>query len=128
MKCPFCGFEESKVIDSRPTDEGERIRRRRECISCQKRFTTYEVIESVPVHEEIKLGSEKRDELIDNYIETVRGIECGEVAMDNREIPEEQIVKPLKKVIRIANEVDLKRVEENKKKEKEALKLKMLII
>ncbi len=49
MKCPFCGFEESKVIDSRPTDEGERIRRRRECISCGKRFTTYEIIESVPV-------------------------------------------------------------------------------
>ncbi len=49
MKCPFCGFEESKVIDSRPTDEGERIRRRRECLKCQKRFTTYEIIESVPI-------------------------------------------------------------------------------
>jgi len=49
MKCPFCGFEESKVIDSRPTDEGERIRRRRECIQCAKRFTTYEIIESVPL-------------------------------------------------------------------------------
>lgn len=49
MKCPYCGFEESKVIDSRPTDEGERIRRRRECLGCSKRFTTYEVIETVPV-------------------------------------------------------------------------------
>ena len=49
LKCPFCGFEESKVIDSRPTDEGERIRRRRECISCGKRFTTYEIIETVPI-------------------------------------------------------------------------------
>lgn len=49
MKCPYCGFVESRVIDSRPTDEGERIRRRRECIQCQKRFTTYEVIESLPV-------------------------------------------------------------------------------
>lgn len=49
MKCPFCSFEESKVIDSRPTDEGERIRRRRECIKCTKRFTTYEIIESVPI-------------------------------------------------------------------------------
>ncbi|MGN1194805.1 MAG: transcriptional regulator NrdR [Acutalibacteraceae bacterium] len=49
MKCPFCGYTESKVIDSRPTDEGEKIRRRRECISCQKRFTTYEIIESVPI-------------------------------------------------------------------------------
>lgn len=49
MKCPFCSYEESKVIDSRPTDDGERIRRRRECISCQKRFTTYEIIESLPL-------------------------------------------------------------------------------
>ncbi len=49
MKCPFCSYEESKVIDSRPTDEGEKIRRRRECISCGKRFTTYEIIESVPI-------------------------------------------------------------------------------
>ena len=49
MKCPFCGFEESKVIDSRPTDEGQRIRRRRECLQCTKRFTTYEIIESLPI-------------------------------------------------------------------------------
>lgn len=49
MKCPYCAFEESKVIDSRPTDEGERIRRRRECLKCQKRFTTYEIIESLPI-------------------------------------------------------------------------------
>ncbi|MEE1244124.1 MAG: transcriptional regulator NrdR [Acutalibacteraceae bacterium] len=49
MKCPFCGYEESKVIDSRPTDEGQRIRRRRECLQCSKRFTTYEVIESLPI-------------------------------------------------------------------------------
>ena len=49
MKCPFCSYEESKVIDSRPADDGERIRRRRECIKCGKRFTTYEIIESVPI-------------------------------------------------------------------------------
>ena len=49
MKCPYCSFEESKVIDSRPTDEGERIRLRRECLNCQKRFTTYEIIESLPI-------------------------------------------------------------------------------
>lgn len=49
MKCPYCGYSESKVIDSRLTDEGERIRRRRECLNCAKRFTTYEVIETVPV-------------------------------------------------------------------------------
>jgi transcriptional repressor NrdR len=49
MKCPYCGYEESRVIDSRPTDEGERIRRRRECVKCLKRFTTYEIIESLPL-------------------------------------------------------------------------------
>ncbi len=49
MRCPFCGYEESKVIDSRPTDEGEKIRRRRECLQCQKRFTTYEIIETLPI-------------------------------------------------------------------------------
>lgn len=48
MKCPYCGFDESKVVDSRPADEGERIRRRRECLSCGKRFTTYEIIENLP--------------------------------------------------------------------------------
>ena len=49
MKCPYCGYVESKVIDSRPTDESERIRRRRECIKCGRRFTTYEVIETTPL-------------------------------------------------------------------------------
>ena len=49
MKCPYCSYEESKVIDSRPTDEGERIRRRRECLKCGKRFTTYELIENLPI-------------------------------------------------------------------------------
>ena len=49
MKCPFCGEPESKVIDSRPTDEGTRIRRRRECPQCARRFTTYEIVESVPI-------------------------------------------------------------------------------
>lgn len=62
MKCPFCSCEESKVIDSRPTDEGERIRRRRECISCQKRFTTYEIIETVPV---IVVKKDKSREVFD---------------------------------------------------------------
>lgn len=49
MKCPYCSCEESKVVDSRPTDEGERIRRRRECFNCNKRFTTYEIIETMPM-------------------------------------------------------------------------------
>ena len=49
MKWPFCGFAESKVIDSRPAEEGATIRRRRECLACQKRFTTYEIIETLPL-------------------------------------------------------------------------------
>lgn len=49
MKCPYCGFSESKVIDSRPTDENVSIRRRRECLRCEKRFTTYEVVETMPL-------------------------------------------------------------------------------
>ncbi len=49
MKCPFCGFADSKVVDSRPTDEDLSIRRRRECLSCGKRFTTYETVEKTPV-------------------------------------------------------------------------------
>ena len=49
MKCPFCGYTESKVVDSRPTDEGSSIRRRRECLSCGSRFTTYETVESLPI-------------------------------------------------------------------------------
>ena len=49
MKCPYCGYSESKVIDSRPADENSSIRRRRECLSCGKRFTTYETVESLPM-------------------------------------------------------------------------------
>lgn len=49
MKCPYCGEMESKVIDSRPTEDGEKIRRRRECLVCTKRFTTYEIVETVPL-------------------------------------------------------------------------------
>ncbi len=49
MKCPYCANLESKVVDSRPADEGASIRRRRECLECHKRFTTYETIESVPL-------------------------------------------------------------------------------
>jgi len=49
MKCPFCAHLESKVVDSRPADEGSSIRRRRECLACHKRFTTYETMESLPL-------------------------------------------------------------------------------
>ena len=71
MRCPFCGHAESKVIDSRPTDEGEKIRRRRECISCGKRFTTYEIIESVPImiiKKEFTFTAEKKPRPLHIYL------------------------------------------------------------
>lgn len=59
MNCPVCGFAESKVVDSRPVNEGASIRRRRECLQCQKRFTTFEVMESVQIFV-IKKNGEKQ--------------------------------------------------------------------
>ena len=85
MKCPYCGYEESKVIDSRPTDEGERIRRRRECIKCGKRFTTYEVIESVPI---LVVKKDKSREVFDrNKLlgGMMRSCEKRQVSMDTLE-------------------------------------------
>ena len=58
MKCPTCGYPDSKVIDSRPTEEGS-IKRRRECTSCKRRFTTYEIIDAVPITVKKKNGSEE---------------------------------------------------------------------
>ena len=49
MKCPFCGDQESKVVDSRHSEDSQSIRRRRECLNCQRRFTTYEIVESLPI-------------------------------------------------------------------------------
>ena len=57
MRCPYCGYKESKVVDSRPADEGSSIRRRRECLACHKQFTTYEMMESLPLMVVKKDGS-----------------------------------------------------------------------
>ena len=73
MKCPFCGSFESKVVDSRPTEDGERIRRRRECIGCGKRFTTFEVVETTPIMVKKKDGSIQafnRDKLLNGMIKS----------------------------------------------------------
>lgn len=59
MKCPVCGFADSKVIDSRHVEEGNSIRRRRECLACQKRYTTFEIIETVQIIVEKKDGSKE---------------------------------------------------------------------
>ena len=73
MKCPFCGCSDSKVVDSRPTEDGERIRRRRECIGCGKRFTTFEVVETTPIMVKKKDGSIQafnRDKLLNGMIKS----------------------------------------------------------
>ena len=84
MKCPFCGFAESKVIDSRPTDEGGSIRRRRECLECQKRFTTFEVIESMPLVVVKKDGSRQpfdRNKIINGLLKSCekRPVSLGQI-------------------------------------------------
>lgn len=71
MKCPFCGHDHDKVVDSRPYDEGTAIRRRRECISCGARFTTYEKVESIPLMV-VKRGGERepfnRDKIVNGLL------------------------------------------------------------
>ena len=108
MKCPYCGYVESKVIDSRPTDESERIRRRRECIKCGRRFTTYEVIETTPLivikkdksREEFDSGKvlggmvracEKRPVPLDVLEEAVRDIEMTLRNSLEKEVPSYKI-------------------------------------
>ena len=71
MKCPYCGFQESKVIDSRHSEDSTSIRRRRQCLSCQKRFTTYETVESLPIVVIKKDGSRQsfdRNKLINGMV------------------------------------------------------------
>lgn len=93
MKCPFCGDTESKVVDSRPTDEGTVIRRRRECTRCSKRFTTYEKIENVPI---LVIKKDGRREAFDsNKILTglVKACEKRPVTMEQLESVVEEIEK-----------------------------------
>jgi transcriptional repressor NrdR len=108
MKCPFCAYTESKVIDSRSADDSERIRRRRECLKCGKRFTTHEIIETVPVivvkrdksresFDRNKLTNglvracEKRPVSINKIEEMVNNIESKVQSSLDREVTTEQI-------------------------------------
>lgn len=108
MRCPYCGFSESKVIDSRPTDESNSIRRRRECLSCGKRFTTYETVESVPLVVVKRDGSrqsfdrskilgglikacEKRPVPLETLEKAVTDIEQKLLGSMEREIPSERV-------------------------------------
>ena len=86
MKCPFCANLESKVVDSRPADEGASIRRRRECLACGKRFTTYETMESLPLVVVKKDGSRQsfdKDKVLRGMIR----------ACEKRPVPMETLVK-----------------------------------
>ena len=80
MKCPFCGYTESKVIDSRPAEEGATIRRRRECLACQKRFTTYETVESLPMLESI--ADDIEQELQSALEREISTVDIGEMVME----------------------------------------------
>ncbi len=85
MKCPFCGYLDSKVVDSRPAEDGASIRRRRECLSCRKRFTTFEVMETLPVVVIKKDGSRQsfdRSKLLNGMI---RACEKRPVSFDTLE-------------------------------------------
>lgn len=122
MKCPFCAYTESKVIDSRSADDSERIRRRRECLKCGKRFTTHEIIETVPVivvkrdksresFDRNKLTNglvracEKRPVSIDKIEEIVNNIESKVQSSLDREVTTEQIGELAMKELKDVDEV-----------------------
>ena len=84
MKCPFCGDQESKVVDSRHSEDGLSIRRRRECLACQRRFTTYETVEDLPILVVKRDGSRQafdRNKLITSMVR----------AFDKREVKREDL-------------------------------------
>ncbi|MCL2368811.1 MAG: transcriptional regulator NrdR [Oscillospiraceae bacterium] len=86
MKCPYCAFAESKVIDSRPAEEGATIRRRRECLSCQKRFTTYEIMERLPLIVVKRDGSRQTFDKEKLVVGLLRACEKRPVALDDLEL------------------------------------------
>ena len=86
MTCPYCGYLEDKVVDSRPADEGARIRRRRECLSCGKRFTTYEMIESMPLYVVKRDGTRQAFDRMKLINGMLRACEKRPVALDSIEI------------------------------------------
>ncbi|NLC03013.1 MAG: transcriptional repressor NrdR [Tissierellia bacterium] len=107
MKCPYCDYFESKVVDSRPTDEGQAIRRRRECISCGKRFTTYEKIEEIPIIVVKKDGNRQafdRNKLLNGIIKS-----CEKRPVSINEI--EKIVDDIEKTLSNSLEKEVTSVE-----------------
>lgn len=122
MKCPYCDFGDSKVIDSRPTEEGSSIRRRRECIGCGKRFTTYEKVESIPVMvikkdqtrepfdrnkvlNGIIKACEKRPVETEKMVDMVDNIEAEIQNLMDREVTSDQIGEMVMKELKDTDEV-----------------------
>ncbi len=95
MKCPYCGHLESKVVDSRPAEEGASIRRRRECLACQKRFTTYETMESLPLMVVKKDGSRQTFDKAKVLNGMIRACEKRPVPFDTLERIADQIEQNL---------------------------------
>ena len=95
MKCPYCGIVDSKVIDSRPAEEGATIRRRRECLACQKRFTTYEVIERLPLVVVKRDGSRQSFDKVKLINGMVRACEKRPVALQTLEKIADEIEQEL---------------------------------
>ena len=95
MKCPFCGQLDSKVVDSRPADEGASIRRRRECLACHKRFTTYETMESLPLMVVKKDGSRQTFDKTKLLNGMIRACEKRPVSFDTLEKIADEIEQEL---------------------------------
>ena len=113
MKCPFCGYAESKVIDSRPADEGASIRRRRECFACQRRFTTYEVMERLPLVVVKRDGSRQtfdKNKLINSMLKACEKRSVAEIEQElqnrlERECPTSEIGEMVMKRLKSLDEV-----------------------
>jgi transcriptional repressor NrdR len=123
MKCPFCNFEDSRVVDSRAVKDGSLIRRRRECFQCKRRFTTYEYIENIPLmviksdgrrepynREKLKLGlitaCKKRPVKMDDIDRLILAVEKSIDRLNLSEVPShllgEEVIKQLKKLDPVA--------------------------
>lgn len=110
MKCPFCGYLDSKVLDSRPADDGNAIRRRRECIECGRRFTTYEKVDQIPL---VVVKKDGRREVFDrNKVlgGIIKACEKRPISMNQMEGMADGIEKELKN--RMENEVSSERIGE----------------
>lgn len=95
MRCPFCGYSDSKVVDSRPADDSNSIRRRRECLECGKRFTTYEKIEEVPLMVVKKSGEREVFNSDKILVGMIKACEKRPIAMDKLEAVVRDIEKEL---------------------------------